>query len=64
MNHFFWKNVFNGCDASQGCQMVYFYTKNPYLRKFWRVLEWKMLLYYMTILNILRPFGIFYSCLV
>jgi hypothetical protein len=24
----------------QGCQMVYFHTKNPSLGIFWRVLEW------------------------
>jgi hypothetical protein len=28
---------------------------------FWRVLEWKMLVYFMTILNILLPFDIFYG---
>jgi hypothetical protein len=27
--------------ADQGCQMVYFQTKNPNLGKFWRVSEWK-----------------------
>jgi hypothetical protein len=26
----------------QGCQMVYFPTKNPKLGIFWRVMEWKM----------------------
>jgi hypothetical protein len=26
----------------QGCQMVYFQTKNPNLGKFGRVLKWKM----------------------
>jgi hypothetical protein len=30
----------------QGCQMVYFETKNPYLGTFWRALEWKMLAYF------------------
>jgi hypothetical protein len=25
----------------QGCQMVYFQTKNPNLGKFWRALDWK-----------------------
>jgi hypothetical protein len=25
---------------SQGCQMVYFQTKNPNLGKIWRVFEW------------------------
>jgi hypothetical protein len=43
----------------QGCQMVCFQTKNPNLGKFWRALEWKMLLYFMIIWNILWPFGIF-----
>jgi hypothetical protein len=28
----------------QGCQMVSFQTKNPNLGKFWRALEWKMLI--------------------
>jgi hypothetical protein len=27
--------------------MVYFQTKNPNLGKFWGVLEWKMLVYFM-----------------
>jgi hypothetical protein len=31
----------------QGCQMVCFRTKNPNLGKFWRVLQWKMLAYFM-----------------
>jgi hypothetical protein len=26
--------------------MVYFQTKNPNLGKFWRVLQWKMLVYF------------------
>jgi hypothetical protein len=30
--------------AEQGCQMVSFQTKNPNLGKFWRTLEWKLLL--------------------
>jgi hypothetical protein len=38
--------------------MVYFQTKNPNLGKFWRALECKMLVYFMTIWNILRTFGI------
>jgi hypothetical protein len=42
----------------QGCQMVYFQTKNPNLGKFWRALEWALLVYFMVIWNILRPFGI------
>jgi hypothetical protein len=41
--------------------MVYFQTKNPNFGIFWWALECKMLLYFMTILNILRPFGIIYG---
>jgi hypothetical protein len=44
--------------------MVYFQTKNPNLGKFWRVLQWKMLVYFMTIWSILLPFGLFYCHLV
>jgi hypothetical protein len=45
----------------KGCQMVYFRTKNPNLGKFWRTLEWKMLVYFMVFWNILRTLGIFYA---
>jgi hypothetical protein len=45
--------------SSQGCQMVCFLTKNTNLGKFWRVLQWKMLVYFMADWSILRPFGIF-----
>jgi hypothetical protein len=45
----------------RGCQMVYFQTKNPILGKFWRVLQWKMLVYFVAIWSILRPFGILYD---
>jgi hypothetical protein len=48
----------------QGCQMVYFKTKNPYLGKFWKALDWKLLVYYILIWNILRPLGIFCGHLV
>jgi hypothetical protein len=44
--------------------MVCFQTKNPNFGKIGRVLEYKMLLYFMTFWNILRPFGIIYSLLV
>jgi hypothetical protein len=47
-----------------GCQMVCFQTKNPNFGQIWMALEWKMLLYFMTIWNILRPFGIIYGILV
>jgi hypothetical protein len=33
----------------QGCQMVYFQTKNPNLGKFWRALELKRSVYSMYI---------------
>jgi hypothetical protein len=48
----------------QGCQMVSFKTKNLNLGKFWRILDWKMLIYFMAIWNILHTFGIFYDHLV
>jgi hypothetical protein len=48
--------------GGQGCQMVYFHTKN--LVKTWRTLEWKMLVYFMAIWNILLQFDIFYVHLV
>jgi hypothetical protein len=41
--------------------MVCFRTKNPNSGKFWRALEWKMLVYFMVVWNILRAFGIFYG---
>jgi hypothetical protein len=44
--------------------MVCFQTKNPNLGKFWRVLLWKILLYFMTIWPILRPLQIFYGHLI
>jgi hypothetical protein len=44
--------------------MVCFHTENPDLGTFWRVLEWKRLIYSLVIWNILRPFGTFYGHLV
>jgi hypothetical protein len=35
--------------ATQGCQMVYFQTKNTNLGKFWRFLSWNILVYVMAI---------------
>jgi hypothetical protein len=46
---------------NQGCQMAYFQTKNPNLGKLLRALDWKMLLDFMAICNILQTFGIFYD---
>jgi hypothetical protein len=45
--------------ARQGCQMVSFQTKNPNLGKFWMTLDWKMLIDFTAIWNILQTFGIF-----
>jgi hypothetical protein len=44
--------------------MVCFQTKNPILGKFWRVLQWKMMIYFMDTWSILRSFVIFYGHLV
>jgi hypothetical protein len=44
--------------------MVRFQTKNPNLGKFWRVLQWKMLVHFMSIWSILRPLEIFNGRLV
>jgi hypothetical protein len=41
-----------------------FSYQSPNLGIFWRVCEWKMLVYFMMICNILRTHGIFYGCLV
>jgi hypothetical protein len=37
------------CEDGQVCQMEYFQTKNRNLGKFCSVLQWKMLVYFMTI---------------
>jgi hypothetical protein len=50
--------------SQQGCQMVYFQTKNPNLGKFWRAIEGEGLVYSMAIWNTLLPFGTFYGHLV
>jgi hypothetical protein len=44
--------------------MVCFQTKNHNLGKFLRALDGKMLIYFMAIWNILRPFGTFCDHLV
>jgi hypothetical protein len=46
---------------TQGCQMVYFKTKNRNLGTFWRVLQCKMSVYFMAIWPIIRPFDKFYG---
>jgi hypothetical protein len=45
-------------------KMVYFQTENPNWGKFWSALDLKMLIYFMSISNILQTFGIFYDHLV
>jgi hypothetical protein len=50
--------------SQQGCQMVYFQTKNPNFGKFLRALDRKMLIYFTAIRNIFWPFGISLDLLV
>jgi hypothetical protein len=45
------------CSRNQGCQMVCFQTKNPNLGKFWRALQWNILVCFTVIWHILWPFG-------
>jgi hypothetical protein len=49
--------------AQQGCQIEYFQTKNLNLGKLCRILQWKMLAYFMAAWSILRAFGIFVAIL-
>jgi hypothetical protein len=63
---------------AQGWQMAYFQKSVPKIpepksfreplngeyRKFWRAFKWRIPVYFMTILNILRQFCIFYAHLV
>jgi hypothetical protein len=51
-------------NVKQGCQTAYSQTKNPNLGKFWRVLQCKVLVYFMAISFIVLPFGIFCGNLV
>jgi hypothetical protein len=44
--------------------MVCFQIKNPNLGKFWRFLQWKRLVYFLSIWSILLPLEIFYGNLV
>jgi hypothetical protein len=44
-------------NPNQGLPDVYFQTKYPILGKYWRALDWKMLIYYVSFKNILRTFG-------
>jgi hypothetical protein len=58
------KIVFGRIGTWHGCQKVCFQTKNPNFGKILRALEYKMLLYFMTFLNILWLYDIIYSVLV
>jgi hypothetical protein len=42
--------------SKRGCQMAYFQTKNSNLGKFYMVLQWKMLAYFMDTWSILCTF--------
>jgi hypothetical protein len=44
--------------------MVYFQTKNCNFGKSRRVLQWKMLVYFIETVSILEPFSLFYDNLV
>jgi hypothetical protein len=44
--------------------MVFFQTKNPKSGNYWRVLQWKMLVYFWAIWSIFWRFGIFWGHLV
>jgi hypothetical protein len=62
---YYLKGQDSACIVSvHGCQMVQLQTKNPNLGKFWRLLQLKVLVYFMSIWSILRPFGRFYGHLV
>jgi hypothetical protein len=50
--------------AKQGCQMFYFQTKNTNFGTFWRVFQWKMMVYFRVIWRIIQPFGTFCGHLV
>jgi hypothetical protein len=50
--------------SSQCCQMICFQIKHPNLGKFWRVLQCKILVYFMTIRSILLILEMFYGHLV
>jgi hypothetical protein len=52
------------CRRTQGCQTISFQTNNPNFGKFWKALDWKMLIYFMASWTILETFGIFYDHLV
>jgi hypothetical protein len=52
------------CIHTRVARWLVFKPKNPNLGKFWRILHWKMLVYFMDTWSILRSFVIFYGHLV
>jgi hypothetical protein len=50
--------MFESCTPRQGYQMVHFQTKNLKLGIFWTAWDWRMLVYFKSIWNILQPFCI------
>jgi hypothetical protein len=61
LNRFFF--IFSVVGSRVARWYVYFQTKKSKLGKFWRTLEWKMLVYLRVIWNILPPFGKFLKLL-
>jgi hypothetical protein len=51
-----WRQLRVTCRAARW--YMYFQTKNPNLDKFCRVMQWKMVVYYMAVWSILRPYVI------
>jgi hypothetical protein len=51
-------------ECLQGCQMVYFQTKNPNLGNYWSALDWNTLVYFTAVWSTLRIFGILFGDLV
>jgi hypothetical protein len=45
-------------------KIAYFNSKTPNMDKIWSALEWKMLLYFITVWNIFQSFGKICNCLV
>jgi hypothetical protein len=54
-------NKISDSNLCQGCQIVYFRAKKFNSGKFWGVLQWRMLIYFMANWYILRPICIFYG---
>jgi hypothetical protein len=52
-------NAFRGQGLPDGINILI--PKTPNLDSFWRALEWKKLVYFMDICNILRPLDVFYG---